>query len=140
MTVAGCALSAIPSVNAFEQELRRPDGSDLSKSIYFADRCAGAYLAVVNWAGEQRLGAEAYNNTLAVVQAYIVLSISGRVQQRSATDSEASQAVMRDVKNIAEIYVTRFESNYALRGDSMVGDALVENDLALCGRALDGGR
>ena len=41
-------------------------------------------------------------------------------------------ATVRDARNIADLYLSRFEENYALSGQAFEGDAVVTQDMQYC--------
>jgi hypothetical protein len=125
------ALSASP-VTA--QELRPlNDLLDDAASAYAPTRCAGLYHAMMEWAGAERLGEATWNLTDAHRLNFIHLAALVSQSQSGGTFQAQAENVARDVRNIADVYLERFESNYALQGQAFGADPLIQSDFELCG-------
>lgn len=99
---------------------------------YGLTRCAALYLSVMEWAGSERMGEE---NWSAAVQAYETFALSAAVvaHNESGGDLEAHGAnIVRQVRTIANLYLERFETNYAVSGQAFAEDLIVASDLTFC--------
>lgn len=120
--------------SALAQELRPLD--DLIEDAapgYAPTRCAGLYQAVMEWAGAERLGEEMWNQTDTSREGMMLLAARINHSLSGGTLLEQTELVVRDVRNIADIYLGRFESNYAREGQGFGGDTVVMSDLSFCG-------
>lgn len=100
---------------------------------YAPTRCAGLYQAVMEWAGAERLGEETWNQTDTNRETLILLAVRINQSLSGGTVLEQTENVIRDVRNIADVYLGHFESNYARGGQAFGSDAVVASDLSLCG-------
>ena len=112
-----------------------PLGDVLATSAlpYAPTRCAGLYQALLEWAGEVRLGADSY---AALDQARLsLISLAALAVRESGGTGSAEhiiEIVVRDTRNIADLYLSRFEANYAAQGEAFGTDDDLKNDLVLC--------
>ncbi|WP_421860729.1 hypothetical protein [Oceanicaulis sp.] len=127
------AIAILVTSSALAQELRPLD--DLVEDAapgYAPTRCAGLYQAVMEWAGSERLGEEMWNQTDTSRETLMLFAVRINQSQSGGTVLEQTELVVRDVRNIADIYLERFESNYARDGQAFGSDAVVASDLSSC--------
>jgi hypothetical protein len=95
-------------------------------------RCGGLYQAVMEWAGRDRLGEDTWNQYDSARTALLLVGVLIYVDNGVGNPDSASQIVARDARNIANLYLARFEANYARQGEMLGGDDLVKSDLVSC--------
>jgi hypothetical protein len=100
---------------------------------YAPSRCAGMYQAIMEWSGEERLGADTWQQADTVRERFIMLSVQLGQSLTGGTVEQQTKNVIRDVRNIADLYLERMERNYAIRGQAFGDDALIADDIGLCG-------
>jgi hypothetical protein len=99
---------------------------------YIPTRCAALHQAVMEWGGETRLGSELWRQTDELRQNFIVIAALASQQMQGGTAEQVTNSVVRDVRNIADIYLDRFERNYATSGQAFDGDTIIRSDLDYC--------
>lgn len=95
-------------------------------------RCAGLYFAVAKWGGRQRMGEDWLRNA---VQASAQMSaLATVIHSREIGSSEVEGlSYVTDVRDrIAELYIERWEANYAASGHAWAGDPLFDADSQIC--------
>jgi hypothetical protein len=103
-----------------------------AKSYPFA-RCAGLYQATLEWIGAERMGDDAFQTTdLAYRTVLTVGALVAHQDKIGGTIEHAAKIVNRDARNISNIYIERFQSNYAATGEAFGQDKMFKSDLALC--------
>jgi len=125
--------------NAIAEEmvpLRKLIGMGAENS-YPLVRCGGLYLSGLTWAGEDAFGLEATDSIKKTI-AYIVGFATDL--RTPALGSDAHQSVLRDVKNMSDAYLKRYESNYTTSGQAWGGDALWASDTETCSLLVGGGQ
>jgi hypothetical protein len=106
-----------------------------SEQTYPLVRCAGLYLSGLEWAGEARMGEEATTQTKLVVARLIDLA----TEMRSVSLGDAaSDSVLRDIRLISDMYLVRYETNYASTGQAWGLDAVWTSDSDVCDILLGG--
>ena len=134
------ALSALCSVQAAElatfDEIRGQYQSykDPTRISYLYNRCAALQLNVSALLARkgQAQGAKDFE---ALAQHYMVLSEANEREidrKRGLKSKDTMKTVQRNVAKVSETYSNRFKSNYAKRGDFVVGDGQLEAELAEC--------
>jgi hypothetical protein len=106
---------------------------DGAEETYPLVRCAGLYLSVLEWAGEDRLGPDTSQNTKLTVANLLNLAVELREPTLGAA---AEQSVMRDIRTISDAYLSRYESNYALSGEAFGQDPMWNADNDICVKLL----
>jgi hypothetical protein len=119
---------------AASQEMR-PLGKLLQNAatLYPPTRCAGLYQAVMEWTGFERMGEDTWNQTDSHRENFIWVAVRTSQSLSGGTLEQQAEIVVRDVRNIADIYLERFERNYAAQGQAFGEDALILSDIDLCG-------
>jgi hypothetical protein len=124
-SAAFLATLVLPLSAAFAsaEELKSLDEAILSGSeeTYPLVRCAGLYLSVLEWAGEDRLGKETSDNSKVTVANLLNLATEMR---QPALGSAAEASVMRDIRAISDIYLERYQTNYASYGEAFGQDVI----------------
>lgn len=95
-------------------------------------RCAGFYQASTEWAGKKRVGSDFVASVDQIIKNLLTAAVLVRTEQGSGTTEHVARVVLRDTRNIADLYLTRFESNYASKGHAWSSDSLWVSDLGLC--------
>jgi hypothetical protein len=103
--------------------------ADGAEETYALVRCAGLYLSVLEWAGEDRLGKETADKSKVTVANLIELATSMR---EPALQGEAEKSVFRDVRAISDEYLDRYKKNYALVGEAFGQDPMWNSDNDVC--------
>lgn len=99
---------------------------------YAPARCAGLYQAMMEWIGIDRMGDESWatmdtaRESLIMFSAWIAQDASGGTIERQV------ELAVRDVRNIADLYLARMEANYASGGQAFGEDDVIQGDLTLC--------
>lgn len=99
---------------------------------YAPARCAGLYQAMMEWIGIDRMGDETWGQmdtareSLIMFSAWIAQDTSGGTIERQV------ELAVRDVRNIADLYLARMEANYASGGQAFGEDDVIQGDLTLC--------
>ena len=107
-----------------------------AENSYPLVRCGGLYLSGLTWAGEDQFGLEATESITETIAYIIGFATDLRTP---ALGSEAHQSVWRDVRNISDAYLKRYERNYATSGQAWGGDELWDSDTKTCSLLLGGG-
>jgi hypothetical protein len=106
---------------------------DSAAAPYPASRCAGFYQALMEWTGENRLDAETWASFDAARTNLILLAFALSLDNgMPGNDEQVLDVVVRDVRNIADLYLARFERNYAAGGEAFGADQSVREDMTLC--------
>ncbi|MPY74700.1 MAG: hypothetical protein GEU87_10600 [Alphaproteobacteria bacterium] len=99
---------------------------------YLLVRCAAFYQANAEWGGKQRLGKEYIAKVDQILKGLLSLAILGRVESKMGSTDHVTQVTLRDTRNIADLYLERFEMSYASTGHAWSGDPLWEADAREC--------
>ena len=136
IVLIGLSLIGFPAA-AFAQEM-----SPLSELIasgseetYPLVRCAGLYLSGLEWAGEDRLGKDTSSQIKSTVAHIVDLAVEMR---KKDLGNGAETSVLRDVRNISDGYLVRYEANYASSGQAWGSDSLWQSDTDVCNLLLGG--
>lgn len=100
--------------------------------IYPYVRCAGLYQAVMEWAGSDRMGAETWKNTETARTNCISAGVIIGMQDGLGPINQATAIVARDTRNVANLYIKRFEANFAREGHAWGKDPIFQSDLEFC--------
>lgn len=103
-----------------------------SAKAYPLSRCSALYLALMEWSGEERMSAESWSKFDAARENMIVLSAYISQHESGGTFDHWLEMTIRDVRNIADLYLARLEKNYAAVGQAFGEDSLIQSDLTLC--------
>lgn len=104
---------------------------------YIPTRCAALHQAVMEWGGETRLGSELWRQTDELRSNFIVIAGLIAQQTQGGTIEDVINGIVRDVRNVADIYLDRFETNYAISGQAIDGDEIVTSDFDYCRMAAE---
>ena len=107
---------------------------DPTRLSYLYNRCAALQLNVSALFARKGQGKSAQNFE-ALAHHYMVLSEANEreIDKKSGLKSkDTMKTVHRNVATLSEIYSKLFKSNFAKRGDYIVGDAQLEAELAEC--------
>jgi len=142
--LAALVLTAILAASyaeaGFAKELRPLD--ELAGSAappYPLTRCGALYQAVLEWAGEQRLGPDTWATTDTLREQFLTIAILMASTNGQGPVEQVAPTVARDARNIADLYLERFEKNYAAEGQAFGTDPLVQSDLSLCKEIAENG-
>ena len=107
-----------------------------SGPVYVATRCAGLYLSLVQWIGEERIiermGEQQSQKMMSAIGQYMGFAVDLGQPESGSSVEEFTSIVTRDAANIAGLYLTRMERNYAASGQGFGEDPLINGDLDLC--------
>jgi len=106
-------------------------GTDIEKSYPFV-RCGAFYQASLEWAGENRVGSEMRSKIKKSIDSLLTVAALLRAKATSESPEWIMQIVYRDTRNIADLYIKRFEANYASEGLAWGNDALWRSDSETC--------
>jgi Skp family chaperone for outer membrane proteins len=122
-------LSTFDEVRAQYQSYKDP-----TRVSYLYNRCAALQLnvaALLQRKG-QKQGAKDFES---LAQHYMVLSEANEREidkKRGLKSKDTMKTVHRSVANVSEVYTKRMNSNFAQRGDYILGDAQLESELTEC--------
>jgi hypothetical protein len=118
-------------MTTLEEALR--SGADVS---YLPVRCAALFYSIYLYAGETALGEETAARYVQAVET--LLRLAAVVRTFSGTPPEvASQQVMQEANRIADLYIERYQANYAARGLPFSPDPIWDADVAVCRRLTE---
>ena len=120
------------------QEMRPLDELlDTSAPPYPATRCAGWYQALMEWGGKKRLGDESWA-AMDTGRQSLIFFATAQFNQTSGNTFEADiELVVRDVRNVADLYLARLERNYASSGEAFAQDETIKGDMLICRRLAE---
>ena len=95
-------------------------------------RCAGFYQASTEWTGKDRAGPDIVAAIDQNIKNLLYVSILLRLKKSGGNPNEVSRVVLRDTRNIANLYLRRFENNYAETGHAWGKDELWLSDMEAC--------
>lgn len=125
--VAGCLAS-----NAEANDLRPlVDLPDAEQSYRFV-RCAGLWSAILTWTGSDVAGEHVTRATEESVGTLNLAALLHRFKSSGADVDLLTAHILRDGANISDLYLKKFEANYASMGEAFGSDPLVHSDLAAC--------
>ena len=117
-----------------EERTKYHSYKDPTRLSYLYNRCAALQLNVA--ALLSRKGkAQGAKDFEALAQHYMVLSEANEREidkKRGLKSKDTMKTVHRSVANVSELYTKRMNSNFAKRGDYIVGDTQLESELAEC--------
>ena len=122
----------IPAVAMSQDMLPLEDLIDDAASSYTPTRCAALHQAIMEWGGEQQLGADLWQRTesdreyMGLIAVIMLQDIAG------GSLEDISIVVARDIRNVTDIYLERMENNYALSGQAFNNDPVISSDIAVC--------
>lgn len=99
---------------------------------YAPARCAGLYQAMMEWIGNDRMGDEAWTTMDTARENLIMFSAWIAQDASGGTIEHQVELAVRDVRNIADLYLARMEANYASGGQAFGEDDVIQGDLPLC--------
>jgi hypothetical protein len=122
-------------LSSFDDERNKYQSyKDPTRVSYLYNRCAALQLNVA--ALLSRKGkAQGAKDFEALAQHYMVLSEANEREidkKRGLKSKDTMKTVHRSVANVSELYTKRMNSNFAKRGDYIVGDTQLESELAEC--------
>ena len=130
-----CLTSHAADLSSFEEERNKYlSYKDPTRVSYLYNRCAALQLnvaALLSRKGKTQ-GAKDFE---ALAQHYMVLSEANEREidkKRGLKSKDTVKTIHRSVANVSETYTKRMNSNFAKRGDYIVGDAQLESELAEC--------
>lgn len=130
--------SLITATLVSAQEFQRlQDVADQAFPAYLPTRCAALNQAIMEYAGEERMGSELFRQSDEVRSNFIVIAVLVSQNIQGGTVAEWTEQVVYNVRIIANIYWDRFERNYAASGQAFGQDALVASDLEVCRGAAE---
>ena len=101
-------------------------------ATYAPARCAALYQAMMEWVGFDRMGEEPWENMNLAREGLIMFAAWIGQETSGGTLEHQVELAVRDVRNIADLYLKRLEANYAMEGQAFGQDELVAQDLQLC--------
>lgn len=99
---------------------------------YEPARCAGLLQALQEWAGKKVMNQTTWDNMNTTRELFILYASIAFSKQAGGTFDEGMTVTLRDVRNIANLYLARFQENYALSGQAFQNDDLVNDDIDHC--------
>lgn len=136
--VSGAALIASPSVSSAQEMRPLVDAMANAAEPYVPTRCGALYQAMMEWTGETRLGAEAWAAMDSARERFIYVAVALAQEDTGGTLEASAQTTVRDVRNIADLYIERLEANYASTGEAFAQDPMIRSDLQFCQMLADG--
>lgn len=136
--VAGAFLLVFAPASVAQEMLPLTELVDTSAEPYAMARCGGMYQALMEWSGEARLGAETWAAMDSTRELFIYTASLIHQESTGSSIESAVEATLRDVRNIADLYIARMESNYALNGQAIMQDSVINSDLQFCRSLVDG--
>ena len=95
-------------------------------------RCSGLFQAQLDWIGTDRAGQGMTNSFTRALEAFWVLALAIRVDDGMGSFEQVAGPTNRDIANVRDLYIARFERNYAIVGQAFGQDALVSADMEYC--------
>lgn len=92
-------------------------------------QCAGLYLSVAEWAGETRMGP---TETAKIKEIILALMASAAELRYESLGEETRQSVLKDTRGFADVYIERYQSNYAKSGAAFLDDEAYQQAKAKC--------
>lgn len=99
---------------------------------YPHSRCAGLYQGMMEWIGQKRMGDDWWETSDTIRQFHLLNAAAIAQQESGGSLEERLEVVVRDVRNIADLYLKRMETNYAAAGQAFGEDELIIGDLDVC--------
>ena len=126
--------SALFAPNALAQEMRPLNQViRVTAKSYPYIRCAGFYQAMMEWAGKEKMGGQLFSKIDKVRTNLILTAVATNMSDGLGGGVENSISVTtRDVRNVAKLYISRFERNFAAVGQAWGEDKLVLSDVSSC--------
>lgn len=130
----GCLAQAADMASFDEVRSQYQSYKDPTRVSYLYNRCAALQLnvsALLVRKGQTQ-GAKDFE---ALAQHYMVLSEANEREidkKRGLKSKDTMKTVQRNVATVSEAYSKRLKSNFAKRGDYVVGDGQLEAELAEC--------
>jgi len=131
------ALMLTPTVSAAQEMQPLSEIFDTAAAPYPSTRCAGWYQALMEWGSKERLGNEAWGTTDRARQSLMIFATAQFNQTSGNTFEADAKFVVRDVRNIADLYLARMQKNYAAQGEAFGQDAMIQGDMLICGRLAE---
>jgi len=124
--------------NSIAKELRPLEdiAADAARPYSLA-RCGAMHQAIMEWVGEERLS-DNWATSDAIRERFIIYAIFMASADGQGQPEAIAEFVVRDVRNIADRYLARFEANYASEGQAFGNDAIVQSDLDFCKTLIEG--
>lgn len=107
------------------------DNENVEPSYYFV-RCAGFNLANLEWSGERTLDQTTVERIKMDIELLMHKAAIVRARRTGDDLDWVSKIVLRDVSDIADLYLQRYKQNYASSGNAWQNDALWRSDLLSC--------
>jgi hypothetical protein len=93
---------------------------------------------MMEWIGIDRMGDEAWGTTNASRESLMMFSALIGLDVSGGTIERQLELAVRDVRNIADLYLARMEANYASGGQAFGEDKVINSDLTLCKSITEG--
>ena len=106
--------------------------SDNIEVTYPLVRCAAFNQASLEWAGSNRLGSYTVEIADQAIKTLVSVAVLIRMERSDGTVDAETQIALRDTRNIADLYLERFEATYARVGQAWEGDPVWVSDLETC--------
>jgi hypothetical protein len=87
---------------------------------------------MMEWIGFDRMGDENWKTMDNSRESLIMFSAWIAQDANGGTIEHQTEIAVRDVRNIADLYLTRMEANYASSGQAFGEDDVIQGDLTLC--------
>ncbi len=123
----GTSWPAAAEMKSLDSYLSQP--SEQIEPSYMLVRCASLFASMLMYIGEERMGSERYLTTKQNGDRLMKLATAVRIKK---SGPGASDGVLRDVSNVADIYLERMNKNYAANGKAFGEDPLILSDLKTC--------
>jgi len=108
------------------------DAAREAEPSYLFVRCAAVYQSGAEWTGKKRLGEDGWNRVSGAVEMMVTAATILRAEKMSGDEDHIMEVTLRDIRDIADLYLERFEANYAATGQAWGDDAVYKDDLSLC--------
>ncbi len=86
----------------------------------------------MEWIGIDRMGDETWETMDTARESLIMFSALIAQDASGGTTELRVELAVRDVRNIADLYLARMEANYASGGQAFGEDDVIQGDLTLC--------
>ena len=94
-------------------------------------RCAGFFLANIEWAG-QALSEDVFEDSKSAISALLLVATLQRSAKTNGSLEDLAKTVNADTRAIADVYLVNYRQNYAVTGRAWDGNPLWESDAAEC--------
>ncbi len=125
-----CMVVALPAQAAELKPLQELPGT---AAPYIPTRCAALTQALMEWVGKDRIGSKDWSVMESGLVANLMMASNlSKKNGMDGSDEYIMNIILRDVRNIANLYIDRFKNNYAIQGEAFANDRVMILDMFFC--------